>query len=161
MSKTQRGGVAVIFQLLLCCIFLICLLAVLLMGTDVYKGVASLSEDGYGGRTCLAYIEAKLRSADSEDCIRVGQFADVSALFLSEYYDDDEYVTVIYCYEGQLYELFTAADVELGPEAGEAIMEAESLEFSEENGLVTVTCDGRDISYSPRTHITGGKGAAA
>lgn len=150
MSKTQRGGISLVFQLLLCCVFLFCLLAVLLMGTDVYRRTASLSAEGYGGRTCLAYIEAKLRGADRQDSIRIGELGGCSAVFLSEYYDGVEYITAIYYYEGMIYELFTAADTALGPEAGEAVVEAESLSFSQEDGLITITCGGKSLTYAPR-----------
>lgn len=152
MSGTkQRGGISLVFQLLLCCIFVFCLLSVLLTGTEVYKSVSSLSQDGYDGRTCLAYIEAKLRSADGAGSLRVGDFDGHSAVFITEVYDDTEYTTTIYYYEDQVYELFTLSDVELGPEAGEPIIEAESLSFSHENGVITVTCGDKNIFYSPRS----------
>lgn len=145
----------IVFLLLLCCVFVFCLLAVLLTGTQVYRQVATMSDDGYGGRTVLAYVETKLRGADFDGAISVGKVGGSDALLMTERFENLELVTAIYSYEGNLCELYTIMEENLDPKQGEAIIEAPELEITEEDGLVTIRCGERSIRYSVRSQEVG------
>ena len=132
-----------LFVLLLCCIFAGTVFAVLLLGVDVYKNVAQRGMDGYGERTSLAYISAKVRHYDRDGSVSVVDFDGISALKLSESFGGDTvYSTYIYYWDGQLYELLMQEDLELPPDAGSPIGIAESVSFAyNADGLIEVVCE--------------------
>lgn len=162
MTKSKGGGdVTTVFILLLGCIFIFCVLAVLLLGVDVYRGVAQRGLDGYGERTCLAYIAAKVRHTDREGAVAVSDFEGIPALELTETYGDVEYVTMIYLWEGNICELFFEKSLGLPPSAGNPIAEAKSLDFQEtDEGLIVIECDagGGDVSLVLSPRSGGGEG---
>ena len=143
MPKNRRGqDVTTVFILLLFCVFAFALLTVLLLGVDVYRGVAQTANDGYGERTCLAYITAKVRHSDNAESIGVGEFGESTSLELTEYFGGEEYVTKIYLHEGNVCELFFQKSLDLQPDAGMPICPAKSLEVRRwENGMLRVDCD--------------------
>ena len=143
MPKARRGqDVTTVFILLIFCVFAFSILSVLLLGVDVYRGVNEASANGYGQRSCLAYITAKVRHSDSADAIGVCEFGESTALELTEYFNGVEYVTRIYLYEGNVCELFFEKALDLPPSAGLAICPAESLDMQLwEDDMIRVECD--------------------
>ncbi len=153
--KQHMDGLA---ALLLFGIFAVCVLAVLLTGAGAYQRLTERDQASYERRTCIQYITTRVRQADSLGGVSVEDFDGVPALRLT---DDDGYVTWVYCYDGSLMELYTAADADLAPEDGERLMEAGSLSLSLEDGLleaaVTTPEGARD---SLRLSLRSGEGAA-
>ena len=143
MSRKSGGSqLTGLFVLLLCCIFAGTVLAVLLLGVDVYKNIAQSGMDGYGERTCLAYISAKVRHFDSIGSVEVMDFDGLSALKFSEDYGGGNiYVTYIYLWDGNLYELFTQDGLDIPPEAGSVIGSAEYISFTYNDGMIEAVCD--------------------
>ena len=130
-----------LFILLLCCIFAISVLAVLLLGVDVYRGIAQSSMTGYSERTCLAYIAAKVRHNDSVNSVTVSDIRGVPALQFSHEFDGRQYLTSIYLWNGQMRELFHDASIILPPDVGNPIGAAEILDFIDRgNGIIEARC---------------------
>ena len=67
-------------------------------------------------------------------------------LFLRETLEGEEYLTRVYCWDGQLRELFTPAGSDCRPEDGEVLLPAEALRLSRDGALLTasLTEDGRE-----------------
>ena len=85
----------------------------------------------------------------------VGTFGGSDALALTEHLDGTEYVTILYCLDGQLRELYTEAGSGLLPEDGIPVLELQSLTLSSEDGLLTLTVTAPNgeratVSLSPR-----------
>ena len=59
-------------------------------------------------------------------------------LALSSEWDGERYVQYIYGYQGQLCELFTAAEYDFAPEDGEPVCAAQAFEPTLEGDLLTV-----------------------
>ena len=116
-------------------IFAVCVLAVLLTGADAYRRLTQRDQAAYERRTCTQYIATRVRQSDREGSIRVEDFEGSDALVLD---GDEEYATWLYCRDGWLMELYCLADERLEPEAGERLLEAEGMELSLEDGLLTV-----------------------
>ena len=73
-----------------------------------------------------------------------------------------DYATWLYCRDGWLMELYCYADEPLGPEDGERLLEAERMELSLEEGLLTVTIvtpGGEEDTL--RLSLRGGEGVEA
>lgn len=142
MRRREQGSVNVVFVLAIACLFVVMVLAVLLLGARVYRSVSQSSQAGRDGRTALAYITTKVHSGDSRGDVQVGEFEGQPALFLLEEYDGVEYETILYAWDGWMYELFCEPDSGLVPEDGELLMPCGALTFRLEGELLTVTYTG-------------------
>lgn len=140
-------------------VFAACVLVVLLTGARAYRRLVDRDQAVYDERTCMQYVAARVRQADSLDSVSIEEFGGVTALSLG----DGEYVTRVYCYDGYLMELYT--DVfsdEFGPADGERVMEAEAMALSQSGSLLTVTLtDGEGEESTLRLCLRSGKGEAA
>lgn len=154
--KHQMDGLA---ALVLFAVFAACVLMVLLTGAGAYRRLTDRDQAAYNKRTCVQYIAARVRQADSQDGVAVEDFGGVTALVLGA---GGEYVTRVYCHEGWLMELYSETETDLGPEDGEQLMEMESLGLSLEGRLLTasITAPGGGLS-TLRIALRGGEGAAS
>ena len=123
--------------LLLFGVFAVCVLSVLLTGARAYRRLTLRDQEAYRRRTCVQYLATRVRQADEDQAVAVEQFGGSDALCFRQSIVGEEYVTRIYVHDGWLMELYTAQDAELEPEAGERVMELDSLELSLEDGLLT------------------------
>lgn len=156
--KRLQHHMDALIALLLFGVFAVCVLAVLLTGANAYRRLTERDQTAYEYRTRTQYIATRVRQADRLDGIAVEQFGSADALVLA---DEDGYVTRVYCYDGYLMELYTAADADLSPQDGEKLIEADGLELSLEDGLLQVAVTGPEgdqerLSLSLRS----GEGAA-
>ena len=138
-QKFQIDG---ILSLLLFGIFAACLLLVLLSGTKIYGRIVERDDMVYTQRTVAQYFGQKLRSVPTADSVSLMSVCGEDALAIHQELDGEDYLTVIYCHDGWLWELFTdAADAAVGidPECGEKLLEATDLELEKVRDLVTVS----------------------
>ncbi len=141
-KKEHKSHIEGLLVLVLFGVFAICILAVLLTGAGAYKRLVERQQGTYGTRTVPQYIATKVRQADTQGAVRIGDFGGVEALELTDWMSEKEYITRIYCYDGYLRELFSEAKGEFSPEDGECILEAEQVDFSmEENCLYVAVTD--------------------
>jgi len=139
-------------------IFAACVLAVLLTGANAYRRLTKRDQAASDRRVGIQYVAARVRHADSEHSVAVESFDGGDSLVLG----DGEYVTRIYCYDGYLMELFSAASEPMSPESGEQIMAVDGLALSLEEGLLTVTVtDVRGEESTLVLSLRSGEGGAA
>ena len=147
--KQRSYTIDVVIGLLLFCIFTASIFITLISGARAYKDISREMQEQYGERTCLSYIAAKIRHYDSLGSVYLTEFNGISALALEEQLDDADFVTYIYYYEGYVYELFAMKDMELAPEDGLEITQADAISFERvEDSLFRITCatDGNSVS---------------
>ena len=148
--------------LLLFGVFAACVLLVLLTGANAYRRLTERDRAAYDRRTCVQYVATRVRQADRAGGVSVSEFGGVPALELAETVEGTDYVTRVYCYDGWLRELFSTADAGLDPAAGEQVLEAEDMELTLEDGLLTVTVtDGNGAENTLTLSLRSGEGAAA
>lgn len=123
-------------------VFAVCVLIVLLYGANVYQNLVRRSEESFEMRTAAQYVTTRVHQAET---VTVADFEGYEALVLPEEIDGTHYLTRVYCYEGHIRELFCAENAALSPEDGEKVMAADSLHFFVEDGLLTVSIDGREV----------------
>lgn len=148
--REDKSHIEGLLVLVLFGVFAICILAVLLTGADTYGRLVERQQDSYAGRTVPQYIATKIRQADIQGAVRIGDFGGVESLEFVEYVGEEEYLTRIYCYDGTLRELFCAASGNFAPEDGESILEAEQVDFSIEDNCLQVavtTTDGEKTEF--------------
>ncbi len=142
-----------LIALLLFGVFSVCILAVLLTGADAYRRLTDRDQAAFTRRTTLQYIATRVRQGDRANGVSVADFNGVDALVFDE---GDGYITRVYCWNGYIMELYAEEYLDLSLESGEAIMAADPLEFSMEDGRLKVTSGEDSLLLSLRS----GEGAA-
>jgi len=140
-------------------LFASCMFFVLLSGAKLYKNVTGVMEEQFSVNTCVSYVTAKARHYDTADSVSVGKIGDEEALLLEEEINGETYLTYLYCYEGNLMEVFCSADLELLPEDGQVIMPLHELNLSMEKGLLSFSCEIDGATAESTVFLQSGKGA--
>lgn len=143
--------VNMVFALIVFCAFAMSLLTVLMLGANAYRSITEMSRKGYDERACLSYVWTKVKNGDDAGTVKVGDFHGLSSLCIYEEVDGVMYQTVIYAYDGHLYELFHETGIALSPEDGTPILKTEFLRFEQlENGLIQVQDSYGSLFIYPR-----------
>ena len=153
MMKTVRGQrIDTIFVLIIFCIFAISVLMVLMFGASIYQNMTEISREDQDERTVLSYIRTKVRTSDETGKVYVGEFNGLPALRYDEDLGGVQYQTVIYHYDGWVYELFSEADLDFYPEDGTRIMELDDLRFEAlDFGLIKISAGTKGLLLLPRS----------
>ena len=133
-----------VFALILFCAFAISMLMVLMAGAQSYQGVRERVENHYSEDTAISYIAMKARHFDDSECrIEVGTLAGGTALYMTELFDGEEYVTVIYYHDGYIKEIFADIAYEIQPEDGFQIVAARGMDVTAlGGGKFSIRCVG-------------------
>lgn len=145
----------------LCGLFAVLAMGLALLSSGVYRAAAAQSDQNYTRRTALSYLINQVRRADEAGGVTVGTFGDSDALALTERIEGADYVTILYCYDGALRELYQEAGTGLLPQDGIPMLELQSLEVQAASGLLTLTVTAPDgetstVSLSPRCGLEEG-----
>lgn len=143
-----------LFFLFTCCMFF-----VLLSGAKLYKNVSGVMEEQFGVNTCVSYLTAKVRHYDVGDAVSIGKIGEENALLLKEMINGEEYLTYLYCADGNLMELFCKADMEVFTADGQMIMPLQELSFSIEDDLLSFSCEAEGETAEAVVFLQSGKGA--
>lgn len=150
MKQLGRGNsIAGIAALLVFAVFAVSILSVLLSGAGVYQRLSRRDQSAYQSRTGIQYLATKVRQAEAPPWIEA--FCGCDALVLSQKINGTEYLTRIYCHDGWLRELFSAASGEFSPEDGEKILPMDALSLSLDGVLLTATLrnpDGAEVTLT-------------
>jgi len=151
--KTVRGQrIDTVFVLIVFCVFAVSVLTVLMLGANTYSHITEMSREEHAERTVLSYIWTKVRNSDESGNIRIVDFHGLPALYIGEEAGGIQYSTLIYHYDGWVFELFSEADLEFEPADGVRTIMAKSLLFEElDHGLVRVSAGGKSLLISPRS----------
>lgn len=166
--KFQKHNIEGAFVLVLFAVFAVTIVAVLALGANSYKNLVERDNEAYNKRIITSYISAKIRSNDSRGTIAVGGFAEadkedgIDTLHLYQTVEGQKFDMRIYYYQGYIYELFTMADNDMEPEAGNPVMEAKALSFEKEGTLVKISSvDANNLSNSATVAIRSESGVAS
>ena len=109
-----------IFVLTVFVLFVCCLLAAVLAFAKAYKHFGSEIEKRFDTATAQTLVLQKLRSYDS-GAVSVGKQGDTDYLGFSDTIDGESYITYIYCYDGELRELFVESSAPFIAENGNTL----------------------------------------
>ena len=125
-------------------IFAVMSTLMVLLCAQMYRATVDNSHLNSQDRLLSAYVRSMVRAQDSGGTIEIGEDEGVHVLRMKEVFDGEVYVTRLYAYEGELYELFNDEAQAFNPESGTAICEAASFNASMDGQLLTVNMtDGR------------------
>lgn len=141
--------------LALCGLFAVLAVGLSLLSSGVYRTAAGASDENYSRRTALSYLINQVRRADRAGGVAVGTFGDSDAVALTETVEGTDYVTILYCLDGQLMELYAEAGSGLLPADGLAVLELSDLSVETDGERITFTVTAPDgtvsaASVSPR-----------
>lgn len=161
-ESRQKQSISSLAALLLFAVFAVGVLSVLLTGANTYRRLTERDGRQYDARTSVRYVMTKLRQAPSAGAIAVARFGDGDALLLHEEINGEEYLTRIYCHDGWMMELFTAAGGEFAPEDGERLFAAEAMQLQLADGFLRAEIvDGNGQTNRFHLLLRGGEGAGA
>ncbi len=138
--KEKRRTILDLAALLVLTTFALCVLLVLLTGTNLYRSLVEEGDEGYLRRTALQYLTTRIRQAETAE---VGTFEGCDVLILRE---EAGAITRVYCFDGWLRELYAVPEAQVSPGDGERLLEAESLSVTREDRLLMLTL-GSDTLY--------------
>jgi len=153
MTTSIRGQrIDTVFVLIVFCVFAVSVLMVLMLGANTYGHITEMSREEQAERTVISYIWTKVRNGDEAGGVSVGEFNGLPALRIDEEYSGIRYRTVIYHYNGWVYELFSEEGLDFFPEDGTRIIAAADLGFVElDYGLIRASAGTRSLLISPRS----------
>ncbi|NCB64162.1 MAG: DUF4860 domain-containing protein [Clostridia bacterium] len=141
----------------LCALFAVLAMGLALLSGGVYRSTVSDADRNNASRTALSYLVNQVRRSDEAGCVALTEFGGSDALALTERVDGAEYVTLLYCYDGQLRELYMEKGTGLAPEDGVAVLPLGGLDFSRDGGLLHITVTVEDgtcsAAVTPRSGI--------
>lgn len=129
-----------IFTVSLFFVFAASALAVVLLSLQAYQSVTGRSESNYNLRTGAAYISQKIKHSDSRGAVEISEIDGIPALTLSQEFNDSQYITYIYSYDGSLMELFAPKNAQLSVQSGTPILPMEDFNAQlTDDGLLRFT----------------------
>lgn len=137
--KKREHIADLMFVILLLLLFVSFGLCVVIIGARVYQTTVDDMEENNSSRTALAYIEEKIRQNNEVGKVEVTTIEEHPCLAIHSAVNKEEYITYIYCYEGQLFELYTKASnkVELG--MGQGLVKLKKLTIKDlEDGIYCI-----------------------
>lgn len=139
-------------------LYVVLTMGVTLLGSGVYQRVSTAGREHTTHRTALSYVANQLRQG-AHGPVAVGEFEGCPALRMREAgQENSRYVTYIYCYDGQLRELYTELGSGLRPADGVALLALSGLTFSRTGALLRVTAGDEkgmtwEMTLFPRTGV--------
>ena len=161
MRERNKGQFASsLTALLLLGIFAVGILSVLLSGAGAYRRLTQRDQAAYESRTCVQYLATKIRQNPRPDTLALTEFGAGESLLFTQDVRGEEYWVRIYCHDGWLMELFTAAEEGFAPEDGEKIMPIQSLSLQREDDLLRAeVVDANGVEHTLVLALRGGEGA--
>ena len=107
--RQNRHTVSGLFIFLLLGIFAVSSTVMVLIGAQAYKGSADRTAEHNADRIAAAYLRSKLREADDREMLRAEDLDGADMLRITN--SEEGTVTMLYVYDGTLYEWYTLADL--------------------------------------------------
>jgi len=161
--EKKRHIIDTLFVIILLFIFALCVAMLISLGASVYRRNVDTMTDNFNNRISFAYITEKIRQADANGYVSVGNLENVPAITLEKEIDEVSYTTYLYEYNGFLCELTKKTDATgISPAAGQQIIEIKDFSFNRLNDKtyrITVTeTDDDTLTFYVSSRSQKGKG---
>ena len=158
--RTVSRKTDTVFALILFGVFAVSVLFVLFAGAGAYQDIAEKMKHQYEDRTCLSYLDAKVRHYDQAGMVTVEKLGEYEALALYETIEGRSYKTLIYCYDGYVRELFFEDGLQFEPQDGQIVISAQGLHvaYMEENLLQIICVNAAGLREEMLLYLRSGRG---
>lgn len=134
----QNSSVNSLMSLLLFALFALSMLLCVLFCANRYADLTEKEDAAYEMRTASMFFSTKVRQGDFDKSISVETFDGCTALVLSEEIENERYVSLIYCHDGYLKEIFAFDGIELSVDDGEKLFELDEVSFAIEGDALKI-----------------------
>ena len=109
------------------------MLFVLITGARFYQNIAVVMEQQFKERTCLSYVVANVRHHDEAGSVSVREYNGIDVLIMRESSgsDGDANDTMIYFYDGYIYELYAPMGSQFDLGDGFRLIQIDDMKFEE------------------------------
>lgn len=125
----NRHIIDILFVLSLFLLFSASSVVLILFGVNIYNKTTSSMSANYSSRTSAAYITEKIHQSDMNGSVYIDNKDGCKRLVMTSTVQDQAYAAYLYEYEGFLYELYSRADLDLPPDAGQPVIPLSGLDF--------------------------------
>ena len=138
--SSQKQNLSGLVVLLLFGVFAVCILVVLLSGTSVYDRLTRRDSAAFDSRSAVQYLATRVHQAESADSLSLKPDGNGGTMLcILQDYGEEQYETLLYCWDGWLCELFAEMDGEIEMEAGEKILPVTRFGGSLDGGVLTLS----------------------
>lgn len=153
-QRQEHHIIDILFVIALFCIFAMSAIFLISIGANIYGKTVSHMETNFSGRTSFAYITEKIRQADKEGAVSVGEFEGSPALLITETINGTDYITYLYEYDGYLKELMVRRDTPLSKAAGQDILAVSEFSLNRINNKLFSFTIATDPENSYRLYVS-------
>lgn len=122
------------------CMFAIAGLMLTGMGVGVYQKITVNNLENFRLRTSLSFVATKMRQLDKEDAVYLSEKDGTKILVMDSTENNVAYETILYFYEGKLYEQYQEKGFEYSLSGGQAIADLKEFKVEErKDGLFELT----------------------
>ena len=150
MQKGKKNGVyiQILCTLSLFLLFAICSLFLISISAANYKGMLGENDKNFSANASLRYVTNKLHAYDIQNGISVVNDKGITMLSLEDSAVDGDYHTLIYFYNGYLYEIMTKKDNTFKLGDGEQILKVKNFTFKiSDKKTVILSADNSDKKH--------------
>lgn len=138
MTMDKRHSVSGTFVFLVLGVFALFSMLLVLLGAQAYRSGVERTTGNGQARVLQAFVRNAVRADDEDGVIQVKEIDGLPVITFVSELDGERYVKYVYCYEGELCELFTAEEYGFTPDSGERICAVGSFQPTVEDGLMTI-----------------------
>ena len=139
MNKSaQTHSISGMFVFVLLGIFALFSTVMVLMGAQAYKSSVDRLSMHNATRIAPAYVRSMVRGDDEKGVIYIEEAEGIPCVTMLNTYDEEQYVTRVYCYDGTLREWFTSAEYAFVPEDGEKVCDLDEMNCEIRGGILYV-----------------------
>ena len=146
-NNTSQFSFQFIFIMLLHLIIVILSVMIISLGKNIYDNINKDRNINYQLRVSLSYIANKIRQSDKKEGTEIKELHGVNAVVINEVYDEENYQTWIYFYDGAIYEMFTDENAVFELSDGMKVVEADFFKVEEvKDSLYKFTAESKEKS---------------
>lgn len=127
----SRHVIDLIFPIALFFVFAASSLVVLILAANIYNSTTNQIQVNDQNRTSLSYITQKIRQNDVNGNLSISEVDGVDCLLLTSTFNDSDYTTYIYEYEGMVKEIFIKDGLTFSLKDGKDILQISTLTMEE------------------------------
>lgn len=146
-NSTHQFSIQFIFVMLLFLTIVILSVMIIILGSDIYTNIKDERDSNYEIRVSLSYISNKLRQADNRKSVNIKTIHETPAIVINETYDNFNYETWIYYYDGFLYEIFIDEGTDFSLSDGMKVLKVDNFSiYKKKSNLYEFSINSGDYS---------------
>ena len=153
MNEKRSNSVQTVCIMIIFAIFSLSALALVVTSIKSYRNISLNAESNSQLRASLSYVTNKIRAFDANSAVDIQNINGTDTLVITAVYDGDEYQTLLYYYDGNLYEQFVAKGDMFDLDDGNRITKLSSFTMEKQDDSLFHFVAKSDKGDSAQTYI--------